>query len=218
MGLYGEGRSDERFLPVVVQRTAERVVEGANADVEVSPVLALGADVRGSTTRARADCIAEAARLARHLDVLVVHTDADRRTRDRALRERVEPGMALVQELRAGGEALCGTLVPVVPVRMVEAWMCADVEGLLAALPVERAVAAELLPAASAEVERLADPKDVLRRLVERSALRARRRRAGVPQERLGTAICLEVLDQVPAYAAFRDDLRRALAHLAMVT
>ncbi|MEO0779273.1 MAG: DUF4276 family protein, partial [Bacteroidota bacterium] len=122
----GEGVTDERFLPNIIQRTAEELLmEYGKGIIEVYPVMNLGreahpeGDIYGAAVRAE----------GYHL--LVVHRDADHRDEEKALKYSIRPSVEKIQ--LAKGD-LCRTLVPIIPVRMTEAWLMADKDLLRAEL------------------------------------------------------------------------------------
>ena len=61
------------------------------------------------------------------MDILCVHTDADSKDTKRAYAEKINPAKEFLSDKK--GE-ICKSLIPIVPVRMVEAWMLADKELL----------------------------------------------------------------------------------------
>ena len=129
LALYPEGSTDARFLPPIIQRTAERIItQYGHNDVDVSKLVI----VPRQHDQRREECILSAVRHAcRSCHALIVHADADNRTPDRALSERIQPGFDLVS---CSNEDVCKHLIPVIPVRMIEAWMLADHNALRAVI------------------------------------------------------------------------------------
>ena len=124
LALYAEGRTDERFLPVIIQRTADHILrQRALTVVDVLEPLSLEAD---TATSNREERILSVAKQAAGFHALVVHFDADAPTANNALQDRFEPGWRLVQESENN---VCRDLLPIIPIRMTEAWMIADVEA-----------------------------------------------------------------------------------------
>lgn len=117
LALYAEGRTDERFLPVVIQRTAEQILAQRGCQVVdvPDPIVVDGSIDREH--RGRAERILEAARRARGYHALIVHADADHPTPDRSIEERIQPGLHLVHRSE---EAVCRQLVPIVSVQMTD--------------------------------------------------------------------------------------------------
>jgi hypothetical protein len=219
LALYAEGRTDERFLPIVIQRTAERILAQSGLQVvDVPAPLVLD----GSIYRrypGRAERILEAARLARGYHALVIHADADYPTPERAMIERIKPGLILV---RGSEETVCEQVVPIVPVQMTEAWMLVDSRAVCEVIGTSVDDQLLGLPQSARQVESDNDPKSTLSQVV-RNALadRPRRRRrldVGTLYEPLARQIRLELLSMVPSYARFVCDLTEVLVDLHMVT
>jgi hypothetical protein len=212
MWLYAEGPTDERFLPVLIRRAAAGILRrSGTGPVEVPLPTIVSPEPLGDAER-REDRILRAAKEASDAHLLVVHSDADDRSRQRALEERCLPGFRRVAGERASGSRLCGELVPVIPVRMTEAWMLADHEVLADALGRRLEPGGLGLPTAPRRVESIPDPKSELRRLLRQVQGRRRERPVGVLYEPIAQRVRLEMLERVPAYAEFVGDLTAALS------
>ena len=121
MGLYVEGPTDDRFLPVIIQRTAEQILlQHDRAEIVVLEPIIMK---KHPEIAHRDESILRTARDAYGFHALIVHAYADGSTRDEAIRNRFEPGNRLIQ---ACTEHICKNILPIIPVRMVEAWMLAD--------------------------------------------------------------------------------------------
>jgi hypothetical protein len=98
LALYVEGTTDERFLPTLIKRTCERLLEQSNnrdiVDVFEPQIIKLNPIPNTGKQR-----ILQAARVARNYHALIIHCDADRRSRERAFKERYQPGWELVQQV-----------------------------------------------------------------------------------------------------------------------
>ncbi len=136
-------------------------------------------------------------------DLVFVHRDAERS--DPALRRKEIP-------VRAG-------LVPVIPVRMTEAWLLIDERAIRRAAGRPSGTEPLALPPVS-RIERHADPKTLLRTLlIEASGLRGRRRqrfdRAAAIQRVADLIDDFGALRQLGAFRALEKDLELALRVLA---
>lgn len=218
LALYAEGRTDERFLPIVIQRTAERILyQRGRKPVDVfGPVVLNHNIVR--TFKGRAECILEAARRSAGYHALIVHADADHPSPDRAAIERIQPGFDLVHRAK---ESVCHQLLPIIPVQMTEAWMLADPEALRQVIGTNLETQALGLPAQAHLVESDTNPKQTLNQALQCAlAHRPRRRRRidpGTVYEPLARQINLERLGAVAAYQRFVHDMVQVLIalHLA---
>lgn len=216
--LYAEGRTDERFLPRIIQRTAVDLLNQRGrevVDVLAPTLLTLG----GQQTRA--ESILAAAQEAHGYHILFVHADADDDLRERAYVERVEPGIRRVYEAQANGWNVCTDLTPIIPVQATEAWLLADADALREVIGTNASNADLAIPIAPREIEGLADPKQRLIDIVRQSmAARPRRRRRlniGEIYEPMAERLHLVQLQRLPAYRQFVDDFVGTLARLGFI-
>jgi Domain of unknown function (DUF4276) len=163
LALFAEGASDNRFLPPIILRTAEELIAKYGQDtVDVlEPVI-----VPKPRDEHRHDCILAAARYACGYHALVVHSDADDRTSERAKAQRIQPGFDLVSSTE---EMVCKHLIPIIPVQMVEAWMLADDIALREIIGTEMSPQNLGLPSRPALVEIDANPKETLNGVIRRA-------------------------------------------------
>ncbi|MCI3918644.1 DUF4276 family protein [Paenibacillus sp. TRM 82003] len=215
IALYAEGSTDYRFLPILIQRTAEKILcENHSPDVSVLEPLPIDKNISGETG---ADKILEAAKVASGVDLLIIHSDSDTRTLERARVERFEPGKKLVEENPAD---ICKCLLPIIPVKNIEAWLLADIDAF------QRVVGTRLteqqlnIPVHQHQVESVPDPKQVYRDAV-RIALTERRKRGnintGAYYEPLGRELNLGKLLLVPGFYAFYQEFLSFLAKLRYI-
>jgi Domain of unknown function (DUF4276) len=215
LGLYAEGRTDERFLPIIIQRTTQRILDQHDRmDIDAQPVLVIKKSLRCSSLE---QCILQAARAACGYSVLVVHSDGDDRSYKQTLQERFYPGYGLVQQTE---EDICKSLVPIVPIRMVEAWMLADPEALQKAMNTTLGIRTLRVPAKAKLVESITYPKETLHQVVQKVHPGQPRRWSRAKSElyeTLAPIISLDRLNQVPSYKQFVADLTVALKILNLI-
>jgi hypothetical protein len=212
LALYPEGATDAKFLPVVIQRTAEMVIAARSRSVvDVLEPFVIPVD---SDKKSRAERILAAAQQTQGYHGLIVHADADSATRERALQERIQPGKDLVL---ANGLDHC--LIPLIPVRMTEAWMLADPQALLDVIGTNMSVTDLGLPAQSRLLESDTTPKRTLERVVQVAVGQRRRRRIKLADlyAPLAQRINLEYLNELPAFQKFVQDLSDALVDLSII-
>lgn len=216
MALYAEGRTDQRFLSIIIQRTAENILaQWGRTTVDVLEPISLNRDIDRRLQR-RVDRIVEAARRAAGYHILFIHADADHPTAERALEERIRPGI----EAARSREDTCQELIPLVPVQMTEAWMLADPEALRQVIGTSVSASALELPVRPRHVELESNPKQKLQRAIDIAlASRARRRRLRIGElyEPLAYQISLDRLQRVPSYQRFVGDFTDALTRLGLV-
>lgn len=192
--LLGEGSSD-RVLLNIIDWTMRRL--------GVGPVTGTWADLRHSPwpTRDMAEKISAASRLYPG-DVLFVHRDADNQDR----RSRVA-------EVAAAAERAAADCVPIIPVRMTEAWLLFDHHAIRTAADKPGSNAVLALPR-GARAEVAANPKQLLDDAILQAAGATGRRlkqlRRDLPHRRYRVAELIEdfgPLEALPGYQAFRADV-----------
>lgn len=210
-----EGPTDELFLPAILQRTMAALLARYGRDmVDVR----LPTPLRVGTGFSSGEKILKAARDAHGYHLLFIHTDADASTRDRAVAERIAPGLQQVEVAYARGEAVCRTIVPVIPVQALEAWVLADTDVLIQVMGTDLSPRDLGIPVLPRAIEQTTDPKQLLNnawRLVLETRGR-RRRKPPVTDLFLPVAnqARVEQLQKLSAFAAVMQDLHNALANL----
>lgn len=202
----GDGPSDRALTPVInwLLRTQEWIHEGGFVDQV--------ADLWDPAVE-RARTLAERIRLAVKLypcDVLVIHRDAEREPLERRWTE-------IEEAVRASTR---GFWVPIVPVRMTEAWLLIDEVALRHAADNPSGTMPLNLPRAD-QLEQVADPKAVLYdALLLASEKRGRRRESfkrSLPRRihRVADLIAtFEPLRRLNAFNAFEERARVVLARV----
>jgi hypothetical protein len=212
LGLYAEGSTDERFLLIIIRRTAEVILaEHDRTDIEV-----LGPRVIEKPTDSSSleRCILHAAKKARGYYALIIHSDADDRGYEQTIKERFMPGYHLIQQEEI--EA-CKDLVPIIPVRMVEAWMLADLKVLEKVLGMRLDTRASGAPGRARLVESVADPKEVLKKIIKQAYPHQWKQIMAQLYEQLAPEISIERLCQVPAYKKFFEALTETFKSLNVI-
>ncbi len=211
LALYCEGNTDKHFLPTIIQRTAEEIIlSSATNYVDVLPVTIMDA-----AKQEQGRDILQAAVLAYGWHLLIVHKDADSRTYEQTKIQCIEPGCTLVQRSR---QDACKKLVPVIPVREVEAWMIADGEILRNVLEIKERLQNLHLPKRAVLVVSDPDPKATLNRIIAIAEFeRHRKIKRKEFYESLALEVRLDRLSQIPAYRKFLDELSGALRDLSII-
>lgn len=216
LALYCEGPTDQLFLSIIIQRSSRKILEQyKQGSINISRVETIKINKTGLR---RDECVFQAASKAAKYHVLIVHADADHPTREKALLERFQPGYRLVQQAE---EKICKNLLPIIPVRMTEAWMLADHEAMQDVLETALRVQELGLPSKARQVESDPDPKHTLRQIMQRACAERSRRHRAVDLRSLyaplARRINLERLGNVPSYKQFVKDLTETLKILNLV-
>lgn len=222
-GFYGEGVTDDRFLPAIIVRTARKILDiHGRYELDVLEPILVSRSIMANCSSGD-ERIMQAARKTMGCDVLVIHLDADAPDAQKTLDNRFKPGAQKVYEAE---ENLCRCLVPLVPVRMSAAWMIADGPTLVTLLSPTlkldelRASKEIRLPRKPHEVESNVDPKQTLSQIIGFSQSHRRRASRRVNptdiQVQLGGSIRLDKLEKVPSYGRFVQDMTQALISIGM--
>ena len=203
--LVAEGTSDEPLAEIV-----EDLFRACGLEVRISSpdYSLLGARVG----KGLADRFVAGDRLLTDVAVVVAHRDVDNTDRATRLRE-----MSSALE-RSGLDV---PLVPVIPVRMTEAWLLLDEQAIrrVAGNPNGRR---DLGLPNTAEVERVADPKSILRdAILDAAAVSGRRRDRLARRFDVNRRLLLESaryggqLAQLAGWRALQSDVARVAALLS---
>jgi Domain of unknown function (DUF4276) len=207
LALYAEGSTDKTFLGNVIPRTAVNIL----AKYGQQAVDVLGIDAKKDIS------IKDEASTTN--PILIVHRDADSSDNKEALKNRYHPGYKLVQQ---SSELICKSVIPVIPIRMIESWMLAVDHEVLQNVLLTDIKAQELgLMNKIRQVESEPEPKEKLDQIIQKARGSRSRRRYQVRREDLyeplGRRINLERLYGVPSYKQFVDDFKVVLKDLKLI-
>lgn len=203
--LYPEGPNDENFFSALLLRIIDRE---ANRMDDLPLITAVQPEiVRVEDKSDRPNAILTAAKKTKGRHLLFVHSDADARKSQKALNERINPGLALIAEYRE--KARDGTdlpiPVPLIPVQATEAWVLADAEMLADELEIDVQDVNDVI---QGDPERFARPKNPLNEIRDKAE-----DKIGDQDffQILGQSVRLEKLDVLTSYKQFKKDLQSAL-------
>ena len=179
-----DGSSD---LPIAGHLAALCLERGAAAVVTPVDRSLLGAS--GSTVKGRLAYLVDQ---SPGLDPIFVHRDAEAQSPDQRRREIADAASDLGAPV---------PVVPVVPVRMTEAWLLLDEAAIRSVADKPRGKAKLTMPKAS-EVESLPDPKDLLKRLLLEASETRGRRAANSNGPSVDTVPCSSSISIGPARCA----------------
>lgn len=203
-GFCGEGIADYKFTLEVARRTVQDLLPAED-------VLPIPIEHIEGTQEERIIYFAER---TNGYHMAFVHLDADGRTRDRAYAERFYPGYQQVQARNAGVNK---ALVPIIPIKMTEAWMLADFEAFRDITGTRKTADQLSFPSRPHQAETL-DAKQIFESAVRNA--RPGRRRQLTPKDiyfPLAEVVNLALLRHVPAFKAFESDLKDTLVQLNYV-
>lgn len=215
IGLTTEGTTDARFLESVVERTFIDIAFECNSDVEPY-IRYLNVDKVGLGFNEYVEKASQKGADEMGMDILCVHTDADSKDATRAYEEKIKPAKCLLADKE---NANCRILTPIIPVRMVEAWMLADRDLLkreIGTIVPDERLGINKMP------ELFADPKEIISnaiRIARQEMPRRRRRDLDISDlyASIGTKIALDKLELLPSYKLFREEVRMAYRELNLL-
>lgn len=207
VGLAAEGETDLRFLDDVLRRTIEEVVFSEcrqDIDIYVHIVRAdKGASFEDYVRNAIRSGVASYGVMA-----LAMHADSDKDSYEERLYHKFSP----VMKSLASSPEECNVLIPIIPVRMTEAWMLADKELLkeeIGTVFPDNELGLDKKP------ESVSDPKklieDDLRLISSGNPKKFRTIEISELYSALGSKVSLQKLRLLPSYCKFVDSIRDAL-------
>ncbi|MFH6781820.1 MULTISPECIES: DUF4276 family protein [Methylobacterium] len=211
-GLFSEGPTDRRFLPKIVYRTLLGIVQ-AEAVVRVE----LQEDILSYTEKTNAARAAIVCRDRDSVDLFVIHADASR-----ARVEQVEA--QIVGQVRTFSRAECAMpehrIVPLMPVREMEAWTLADPDAVARVFGFASWPDRVPLSWHPERAETVEDPKRALNEAVRVLFGGRKGRRAPDPGgllDQIAAEMDLRRLGRLPSYQRFETDLRVGLGAIGIV-
>lgn len=226
LALYCEGPTDERFLPILIERLIFELVEQRRGEsIEIYPFFFVNKQkfrVTGNAER-----ILEAAKQCREQTILFVQFDVDSQSLEEARQTRFEPGLNKINAVPLT-ERLCRHLVPVIPDRMIETWILADWKSVLKEpeRKMSKVELAELrnqlksrgcnLPAQPHQAVADRTPKQTLEHIIK--IVRGQQSAAlGDLHENAAKCIDLKILRKLKAFQQFESELIAKLAELRII-
>jgi hypothetical protein len=208
ISLLPEGATDIRFLSNIIIRTAfDILIEKAEGQIDVSDLIILN----NSKKNGRDNQILQAAKDSYGYHILIVHSDADDNSDKEAFDNRINPWFSLVEE-EIG--KICKNLVPIVPIRMTEAWMIADKNTLKEEIGTDKDDHQLELNFPIKNVEIIADPKEKIKKAIQVACIETPYRLARINIADLylplGQKVDLSILNHLGAYRKFKKHLTEA--------
>lgn len=213
IGLNTEGPTDVRFLTDVIKRTFDEIAFECPKDIEILDIQQIIVEKDDFVPM-----IMEASKKGLEefgISILCVHRDADNKEIQDVMSYSFNP---LFKNLKDKDESIyCKVIIPVIPVRMVEAWMLADTRLLKDFINASRMLDHEL--GIDRNPESYADPKAVIEEAIRKAnAGKTKRKRdiIGIAKlyEQIGKNVQLECLRQLPSFCNFEEMIRSAFRSL----
>jgi hypothetical protein len=221
LALYAEGSTDGNFLPHIIKRTTELTLSQHDQPGIEVPLPDCRWEKPANTAK-RVECILHAARKTAGYHALIIHSDGDDRGYEQTIAELFQPGQeSVLKAARDRPNEVCEYLVPIVPVRMTEAWMLADPDALCTVLGKKVDARIVGMPTKAKLVEKEFNPKTTLDRVIKlvhpKESKGKRQAFKKDLYQQLGSEISLKRLGDVPSYQQFVEDMTVALRRLNFI-
>ena len=209
IGYTAEGTTDQRFLSNIIRKTFEYAVYDCHSEIEVYEPEFLAKQGENFVSQ-----IEKIVKEYSYFHVICIHCDSDSPTIDDVFRNKITPALNAVTLL----DDVCKNLVAIVPVQMTEAWLMADFELLKAKIGTTKSNNELGLPNRINQVERIADPKEVVSSAIKiaQAGLTRKRRKLVISSlySPISQEVSIEYLIQLPSFNRFLNEVRNALKRL----
>lgn len=214
----GEGSTDNRFLENIIKRTIVDIVfTECSVDLEVEDIIILSTSKIGKKfDEYFVDAVHDALNSGAYL--LIVHTDSDKDNYEERIAHKFVPAIeALRNSENSDIRDYEQYVVPIIPIRMIEAWMLTNKS-------IFKEEVGTTLPDSDLDIigdpERMSDPKKKINNALNIAKERSsRNRRLNIEDiselySPLGNKIPFQDLYRLNSYNKFTDNLRQALRAL----
>lgn len=213
---WGEGPSDERFLPKIIYRALEDILfKCAQGEWDVfEPVILTTNELHFP------EQVADIAKKAKGFTLVFIHTDADARNiSEKAFPYKINPALELLSQLSE--EEACKHIIPVIPVTKMESWKLADFDALQDLLGVQLDAKALGMGKKAMYLEQSANVKilfdNVLKAVGESRGRRRSNPNASDVDEALAKMVSMDRLKQLNSFRQFLDALKTTLAQMNII-
>lgn len=215
IGFAVEGITDTRFLTQVIQNVFEDIAFECRTDVVIEDVRPVHVH-KTEFTETMLNASRQAAECG--ITVLCIHADSDARDIENVMEFKFTPFVEALNTLRA--DDYCKAIVPVIPIRMTEAWMMADKELLKTKIAAQGRRDIDLGLEKAPEV--YADPKQTIMdaiRIAQSGKTKRRRNELTINDlyDEMGQSIPLQRLRELPSFQHFEENVRSAFRSLGYI-
>lgn len=217
VALTTEGSTDVRFLENIVEQAFWHVSLECSKDIDIQfQTLSTTKVGKGSFVNYAVEAAKEAAECG--ATTVAVHSDADKNTYDERLEYNFVPAREAIDA--DASKTICKQITPVIPVRMIEAWMLADKEQFC--IEVGTKLSFHEL-GIDGDPEQMADPKAKITLAIRTANERATHKKPvrdidisdlyGI----LGQSLDVEKLKAMSSYRRFLDEIRALYRNLGLL-
>lgn len=217
VGLTTEGTTDVRFLETVVEQAFEYVALECSKDIDI---FVMPLDTTKIGYDSFADYVVAASKEALQVGTttVAVHSDADNNSYDQRKEYNFRPANDALSALP--DEEVCKLLTPIIPVRMIEAWMLADKNLLRVEIGTRLSDSALGI---DGNPETMADPKErisiAIRIANENATHKNPVKNVDISDlyEILGQQLQPDQLMRIDSYRRFLDEIRQTYRELGIL-
>lgn len=197
-GVYAEGPTDYRFFLTLIERYLTHFCHTSGVDVDILPAVPIWnredfpSGFIEKLKRIEQDNVSN-----KGLPYVFVHNDADARNLDQVLNFKWRPWL----ERCTSAE----NWLAVIPVRMTESWMLADVEALESTFIISVENIRQII--GEGDPESISDPKSKLAEIVRRG----KQKRTTNFEENLAKRTRFEVLELLPSFQFLKSQIEERI-------
>ena len=212
IGYTTEGTTDVRFLESIIQRTFIEIGFECQCEIEViEPIIFIKME-RGLSF---SEQIVQCSQYAFNKGVMAfcIHVDADSDSDDDVFQSKMKPAIGSVA---VANLEVCDNLVPIVPIQMTESWMLADKQLLKDEIGTDMSDAELNI---IRRPESIRNPKEVINeaiRIARAPLAKRRRKNLNISElyQPIGQKISIDMLNMLPSYLKFKEEVRNAYRKL----
>ncbi len=207
---WGEGNSDIRFLPPLIERVIDILLRGcARSEWEVTEISVLKPKGDGFVEQ-----VLDLAEQSHGFTLMFVHTDADAQTiYDKAMPNKIQPALDKLEQ--TSSKTHCKVLVPVIPASKVENWKLGDADALKEVIGVELTEQEMALNISPSVLDGKAQSKEMLKHILNTAKQKSRNAPddAADIDASLAQKISIDKLLRLESFRLFYERLKEALSN-----
>ena len=215
IGYIGEGNTDERFIPELINKVFCELAVECHNDVMIEDVRSIE-KCGGSFEEVMLDAAKQSYELG--LSILCVHSDADSPKISTTIENKFDPFLHALSLCK--DTTHCKNIVKIIPIQETEAWMLADKKLFKEKINAKGRTDNDL--GINKQPELFSDPKGTIEeaiRIAQSNRPKRRRRELSISDlyDELGRSISIERLQTIPSFCAFEESAKEALKSLGYI-
>ncbi len=215
VGLFTEGKTDNRFLKSIVERTIYKIA--LDKSIELEPyVQIIKIEEKGNGFIEQVLAASRKGVDAFGIQFLCVHKDADNSSDENTFKNNINPAD---KRLKEQNDEYCKILIPIIPIQETESWMLVDKELLKLQIGTNKS---DNELGINRNPENIANPKEVIKNaiVIARKDLPKRKRKKLAISDLyapIGKSINMKELEKLSSYQKFEANTRDAFKKLNLL-